>query len=164
MTSDFIMAIQAAGYNPPHHIEHDTFYRFAGADKRSSNKAAYCIQFDEAAGFYGDFSTGCSNTWFKHKNISESDRKQYGKKIQKAKEEAALKLKKGHELASAEALSIWEKATPETGDHKYLQDKHIKPHGTRTNGSELVIPMYSDGKLWSIQTINPAGKKRFLIG
>lgn len=164
MTSDFFMAIQADGYNPPSHIEYGTFYRFAGTDKRSSNKAGYCKQFDETAGFYGDFSTGYSVTWFKDKSISASDRKQYVKKIQKAKEEAALKLKKDHELASAEASSIWKKATPEIGNHKYLQTKCVKPHGIRTNGFELVIPMYSDGNIWSVQTIDPAGKKRFHKG
>lgn len=158
------MAIQATGYNPPSHIEYDTFYRFAGMDKGCNNKAAYCIQFDETAGFYGDFSTGYSSTWFKDKNISASDRKQYGKKIQKAKEEAALRLKKDHESASTEASSIWKKATPEIGNHKYLQTKCVKPHGIRTNGFELVIPMYSDDNLWSVQTIDPAGKKRFHKG
>jgi putative DNA primase/helicase len=164
MTSDFILAIQADGYNPPPHIEYGTFYRFAGTDKGSSNKAAYCKQFDETAGIYGDFSTGYFNTWFKDKDLSESDRKQYKKKIQKAKEEAALELKKDHESASTEASSIWKKSTPEIGTHKYLQVKRVIPHGIRTNGFKLVIPMYSDGNLWSIQTIDPAGKKRFLKG
>lgn len=164
MTSDFILAIQADGYNPPLDIEHNTFYRFAGIDKGSSNKAAYCRQFDETAGIYGDFTTGYSNTWFKDKNLSKSDRKQYEKKIQKTKVEAALRLKKDHDSASTEASSIWKKSTPEIGSHKYLQAKCVSPHGVRTNGFELVIPMYSDGNLWSIQTINPAGRKRFHKG
>lgn len=164
MSNDFIMAIQADGYSPPPHIEHDIFYRFAGAGKGSNNKAAYCKQFDEKAGFYGDFSTGYSNTWFKDKDPSESDRKQYEKKIQKTKEEAALKLEKSHKAASIEALSMWKKSTLETGRHEYLQAKRVLPHGIRSNGFELVIPMYSDGNLWSIQTIDPTGKKRFHKG
>lgn len=164
MSNDFIMAIQADGYNPPLDIEHNRFYRFAGTDKGSNNKAAYCKQFDETAGIYGDFTTGYSSIWFKDKNLSESDRKQYKKKIQKAKEEAALELKKDHDSASTEASSIWKKSTPEIGTHKYLQVKRVTPHGVRTNGFKLVIPMYSDGNLWSIQTIDPAGKKRFLKG
>ena len=158
MTSDFIMAIQADGYNPPPDIEYDTFYRFAGADKGSSNKAAYCIQFDENAGYYGDFSIDYSNNWFKHKDFSEPDRKQYEQRVKKAKKEAARRQKKDHESTSTEALSIWKKATPEIGSHKYLQTKQVAPHGIRTNGFELVIPMNSGGTLWSIQTIDPAGK------
>jgi putative DNA primase/helicase len=164
MSNDFIMAIQADGYNPPLHIEYDIFYRFAGNGKGSSNKAAYCKQFDETAGIYGDFTTGYSSIWFKDKNLSESGRKQYKKKIQKAKEEAALKLKNDQKSASTEALSVWKKSTSETGLHKYLKVKEVLPHGIKTNGFELVIPMLSDGNLWSIQTIDPTGKKRFHKG
>lgn len=164
MSNDFIMAIQADGYNPPPYIEYGKIYRFAGAGKRASNKAAYCKQFDETAGFYGDYTTGYCNTWFKDKNLSEPDRKKYKKKIQKAKEEAALKLEKDHKSASIEALSIWKESKPETGSHKYLKAKRVSPHGIRTNGFELVIPMYSDSNLWSIQTIDPTGKKRFHKG
>lgn len=164
MSNDFIMAIQADGYNPPSYIEHGKIYRFAGAGKRAANKAAYCKQFDETAGFYGDYTTGYCNTWFKDKNLSEPDRKKYKEKIQKAKEEAALRLEKDHKSASIEALSIWKESMPETGSHKYLKAKRVSPHSIRTNGFELIIPMYSDSNLWSIQTIDPTGKKRFHKG
>ena len=65
--------------------------------------------------------------------------------------------------AAADALNKWNKASAETGNHKYLVNKNIQPHGIKTDGFNLLIPMYdAGGKLCSIQTINPNGEKRFL--
>lgn len=80
------------------------------------------------------------------------------KKARKAKE-ACRRV-----FAAAKAAKMWEAAKPCT-KHPYLTQKRIQSHGVRVLGSNLVIPFYtSSGKLSTVQTIAPAGTKRWLPG
>jgi len=49
-------------------------------------------------------------------------------------------------------------------NHNYLDMKGIEPFGAKTNGNQLVIPIYFDGDLISYQEIYPDGQKRFMKG
>ncbi len=69
-----------------------------------------------------------------------------------------------HQQAVKEAKRIWETSAAESGLHRYLRDKRIKPHGIRSNGFELIIPLYRDGALTGLQFIKPDGSKKFLPG
>jgi len=67
--------------------------------------------------------------------------------------------------ASDRAEAEWRGAMPEVGEHRYLRDKAIKPHGVRTNGHQLIIPIRDAiGRLQSLQKVAPDGRKRFLAG
>ena len=63
------------------------------------------------------------------------------------------------------AAQIWENAKPESGLHRYLSHKGIEPHGIRSDGLRLVIPMRdAAGVIHDVQTIAADGTKRFLPG
>lgn len=74
------------------------------------------------------------------------------------------KLHRCQEQAAEKANRWWRQARHATPDHPYLIRKGIKPHNARQRGSELLIPLYFEGKLVSLQRIKPNGEKRFLPG
>lgn len=68
------------------------------------------------------------------------------------------------QMANEAAALILNEAAPATG-HEYLTRKGIKPHGVKSHGHHLLIPMRdTSGKLHSLQTIAPDGGKRFQPG
>lgn len=77
-----------------------------------------------------------------------------------------------HRAAERTAYGIWTNALPADPSHPYLQNKGINnPEILRSirqneyNGQrQLVIPLYQDNKLVSVQTINEDGSKRILKG
>ncbi|MBV5331516.1 hypothetical protein JZU69_03820, partial [bacterium] len=49
--------------------------------------------------------------------------------------------------------------------HPYLELKGIEPHGVKTDGDKLLLPMRTtDGTVHSLQTIAPDGTKMFMPG
>ena len=53
----------------------------------------------------------------------------------------------------------------ETGQSAYLEKKQVDGFGVRYNKEFLIIPIRDiTGKLWSLQWIEPDGKKQFLKG
>jgi hypothetical protein len=69
------------------------------------------------------------------------------------------------QTAAQVAQSRWEAANNADPDHAYLMRKQIDPMGIRQEGSNLLLPIQDkDGKLISLQTIAPDGKKLFLKG
>jgi putative DNA primase/helicase len=74
------------------------------------------------------------------------------------------KLHRSQEQAAEKANRWWRQARHATPDHPYLIRKGIKPHNARQRGSELLIPLYFEGNLVSLQRIKPNGEKRFLLG
>ena len=62
--SNFRDAIRAAGLEPPDAIEFGKLHRFPGNGKRPSNRAGWCLLFDDGlGGCFGDWSSGLSETW-----------------------------------------------------------------------------------------------------
>jgi putative DNA primase/helicase len=60
---------------------------------------------------------------------------------------------------------LWEKASPASLHHPYLVEKGIEPHGVRENSDgQLLVPVWIDGKVTSLETIAADGGKLFLTG
>lgn len=166
MTDEFRHAIIDSGLMPPDFIQSGKFHRFAGIGKSNGNKAGWCYLFDDGkGGTYGDWSTDFQKVWHEKNNLSPIERKTFNQQVKAAKQKAEQERKQTQASASIEVLNKWNKAATETGEHKYLRNKNILPHGVRTDGFNLLIPMYeASGKLWSIQSINPNGEKLFYKG
>jgi len=76
-------------------------------------------------------------------------------------EREAEKLKQ-EEQAATKARKRWEAAPLANQVHPYLTQKHIMPHGIRQDGDKLLVPMRDErGTLWTLQTIDADGEKRF---
>jgi putative DNA primase/helicase len=74
------------------------------------------------------------------------------------------KLHRRQERTAEEANRWWQGARRAAPHHSYLIRKGIKPHNARQRGSDLLIPLYFNGKLVNLQRIRPNGNKRFLFG
>ncbi|MFQ5439345.1 MAG: toprim domain-containing protein, partial [Paracoccaceae bacterium] len=69
-------------------------------------------------------------------------------------------------LACARAEAIWGRAKPAPDDHPYLQRKQVGANGLRVDAvGNLIVPLRdTNGVLHTIETITPAGNKRYLAG
>ncbi len=163
----FQEAIQAAGLQPPDHIEPGRMYRFPGSDKHSSNQAGWCKLFpDGLGGVFGDWSTGLSEHWQakRDKPFSLAERASYMCCIEQARKRAEAERQQQYVDAAKKAETIWSPASRADDDHPYLARKGINANGARQHGGSLVIPVRSGGELHSLQFIAKDGSKRFLSG
>lgn len=67
-------------------------------------------------------------------------------------------------LAAEKAATIWAEATPAPSEHPYLTKKGVQAHGVRVSRGQIVVPVYSNGALVSLQFIDVDGGKKFLSG
>lgn len=157
-----VEAITAAGYTPPDQIAPGKFYRFPGMDKRSSNRAGYCMLFDDQrAGIFGDFSTGYQQTWTTG-GSREITREEMAK-IVEARRHREADLEILRQDAAVEAHQLW-CAAATTIIHPYPINKQITAYGTRQHNNMLLVRMCFNGKPVNLQRIYPDGTKRFLKG
>ncbi len=166
MSNKFISVMMDAGLSPPDYIEPGRIHRFPGQDKHNGNKAGWCMLFDDSnAGIFGDWSTGLEGNWHEQRTLTLQEKAAHVRKRAQARKKLAQERKENQSKAAISASELWNNAIPEMGEHKYLRDKAIQPHGIRSDGFNLLIPMYDpDRKLCSIQTINPNGDKLFHKG
>lgn len=66
------------------------------------------------------------------------------------------------ESAIIAARERWLGANPDFDAHPYLVRKKVGAHGLRLEGEKLLIPLYGeDGKIQTLQSIDPNGRKLF---
>ena len=120
---------------------------------------------DCLGGLYGDYSRDLHEVW--HAKLdrpqSESEQATHQREIREAKKQVELEQKQRHAEAAKKASSIWARS-PLTTDHPYLIEKGVKAHGMRLHEGKLVIPVYMDDGVVSLQFIAPNGDKHFLKG
>ena len=143
-------------------------HRFPGHGKCRSNRAGWYIMFDDMrGGAYGDYSTGVTEYWQADntRQLTAIEREQQQQAIIRAQLQRRAEDDERHRKAAIAVGEKLSKAKPETGEHRYLRTKQIGPHGTYTNGFNLLIPI-SDihGNIQTLQTISPQGDKRFFTG
>ena len=162
--AQFQAAMAGAGLTPPETINADGLLHRFGVGGKS---CWYVLHLDGIpAGSYGDWKTGHTETWCaKSKaDMTDSERQATWQRIQTAQRQRDAERDRIHAEAAARALAIWAAAAPVI-DHPYLVRKGVKAHGARTDGHHLLIPRRdATGKLWSLQTINVSGEKRFMPG
>ncbi|MBC7617549.1 MAG: DUF3987 domain-containing protein [Candidatus Saccharibacteria bacterium] len=165
----FKAAIAAEGLPAPDEIIADgKIHRFSTNGKRSDD-SGWCILHTDgiAAGAFGCWRTGLQSTWCAKSDhiMTDAERDAHRQRI------AAMKAQRGadtlatQEQASETASALWQTGQPAPVAHEYLTRKGIQPHGVRSDGHLLMIPMRDTaGNLHSLQTIAPDGEKRFYPG
>ncbi|WP_303908348.1 toprim domain-containing protein [Thiohalomonas denitrificans] len=166
--SSFHAAIRAAGLEPPDAIEPGRLHRFPGNGKRPSNRAGWCLLFDDGrGGCFGDWSTGISETWQakREKPFSQAERAAFSRRVEEARRQAEAERNTRQARAANRAITIWNAATPAPGNHPYLVRKRIQPHGARMHTGALTLPVtdFTD-RLTSLQFIAADGGKLLLSG
>lgn len=144
-------------------------HRFDDPEGKRNNLACwYVLHLDGyPAGAYGNWRTGYQGTW-------RANSRQQLSLDEKSRIDAAIlaaRVKRDSDKAQAQAQAaeraqrLWCDAIPATVDNPYLKAKHIPALSLRQSSNLLLVALRDiDGVLINLQTISPAGEKRFLKG
>jgi len=136
--------------------------------KAGTKNGAYTLHLDgNPAGWALDYTTGHSFTWRadgRPARLSPADRAA----IEAERQRREIERREAHRTAAGKARFIWARSRPisEQAEHPYLVVKRIQPHGARLSiyqgRASLVIPIFGEPGLTSLQFIEADGAKRFL--
>ncbi len=143
------------------------FHRVPDLDKPRDKDAGWYIltKTGDGAlfGHFGSWIDGRKGEWNSigdTTTLSKAEREH----LKAAREAAANILADKHKHAAERASNLWDEFANAPDNHPYLLKKAIKSHGTRlTEDGRLVIPIFIEERLSSLQYINEA-EKRFLKG
>lgn len=159
-----IDAIESAGLEAPDHIVMDgAIHRFGR--KKTSWYIAYGDNIP--AGRFGDWRLGVDHIFRAEvdRDLTVAENMAITRRMAEAKVIRDEEKKKKHEIASNTVQSIWDQAGLASPEHEYLARKGIQAHGVRITGDgRLMVPLYDDGELASIQYIDRSGEKRYHTG
>lgn len=164
----FRTAILAAGLTPPEEILGDgRLHRFSTNGRTKDDSGWYMLHLDGIpAGAFGCWRSGLKANWCAKadNDMAQAEREAHRQRVKAMQVQREAEQAHAHQKASEAAALIWKAATPATG-HEYLMHKGIKPHGVKSDGHHLLIPMRDTaGTLHSLQSIAPDGSKRFQTG
>lgn len=135
-------------------------------DKKGSLNAWYVLFPNPLAGAYGHWKSGLSEKWAAHRDkpMTLCQKRALRAQMAKAQAERQEQEAQKHALAQSLAQRDWGVALPAFA-HPYLQKKRVKGYGLRVEKQNLLVPLCdASGALWSIQTIDAQGGKRFQTG
>lgn len=164
----FRTAIESAGLTPPDTIHCDgAIHRFSTNGRRGDDSGWYVLNLDGIpAGSFGCWRSGLHSTWCgkSDSSMTTAERDAHRQRIKAMKAQREAEQAQRQQKASETAAALWQQADPATA-HPYLSTKAIKPHGIKTFGDTLLIPMRdTTGTLHSLQSISTDGSKMFHPG
>jgi phage/plasmid primase-like uncharacterized protein len=162
----FTAAILQEGFDPPAGIIADgKMHRFRSMRQHKDKAGFYVLHTDwPPSGMFGCWRNNVQKTWTA-KSAGELSPEQRAKLAAQVKAEQTKRqeeLKEQYERVSQNATIRWNASGPAPAVHPYLVRKKIQPHFARWNGRDLLIPVMYGDKLWSLQTIDEDGEKRFM--
>lgn len=169
LAADFRDAVAAAGIKPPEFVEADgQLHRFSMNGKSGDDAGWYVLHADGIpAGMFGCHRRDITETRSARKpsDMTPDERTAHRRRIAETKFQRDAERERIHAEARKGASEIWQRAQPETGEHRYLRDKGVNAYGIRSDGERLIVPMHDTaGTLHSVQYIDPRGDKRYLSG
>lgn len=167
-TEQFRAAMLAAGLTPPDDLIPDgALHRFATSKRKGDKSGWYSLHLDGIpAGAFGCWRDGSSQTWCAKQpdTMTDAEREAHRARMEAVRAARELERTQHQQRAAKAAATRWGAATPATA-HPYLSAKGVQPHGVRSDGDALLIPMRNAaGELRSLQAIGPEGGKRFHPG
>ena len=165
----FRQVIERTGLIPPSSIPMGKLTRFPGVGKSNGNKSGWAwLSEDGLGGAFGDWASGLSETWAAHHDqvmTTAAERAAHAKRVAELRRIRQEEEARQHAEVAQQAQAIWDHAAPAPADHPYLLRKSIRPHSLRLDAeARLLVPVMIDGSITSLQTIDDAGEKRFLLG
>ena len=169
ITSDFLSAIRQHGLSTPERIiADDKIHRFRSGPEHGLN-GFYQLSIvpaykggDIGFGLIGCWKRDINEKWCSREpgSVTERDRSA----MERVREEQRKAVAEAAKEAAKKAEWIWKEAKPARPDHPYLQAKGIGPRGLKEYKDMLVVPIYRQGKLASLQFIGADGVKKFVKG
>lgn len=143
-------------------------HRFKHPDDKKGTLNSYYGFFTVPipAGFFGDWKRGIYETWcFKDKKeLTQAERAAFAKQLEESKQRRKQAQEKRYAEARKRALTIWNGLYPASSNHPYAKAKRMGVTGLRQGKSGLVVPLYQDKQISTLQFINDKGGKKFLSG
>lgn len=176
MIDNFMQAMQAAGLNPPEHIQPGKFHRFPGVGKHNGNTAGWCKLFpDSTGGTFGDYSTGLSESWQaeREKPLTKAEREAFRLYVEASRKQAEEERHQEQQQAAAKANVILSGAVGDPTGNGYATSKKVAfgplvkrgPWAQRGWTDALLVPLFDEsGQVVSVQAINTDGTKDFIAG
>lgn len=165
---DFALAIASAGLGNPDITPDGVVHRFhCDGDRPGTRNGWYALYLDGTpAGVFGSWKTGITETWCSVSTAGQTpeQRSHLRKLIEQAKAERDQEQRQRNAKAAEKAHGMLENSKPADPHHPYLIAKQVQAHGIRQIGADLLVPVYVDRELTSLQTISRDGSKRFLTG
>ncbi len=153
------------GIAPTNIIADGQLHRFK--DVKGKLNYWYNLHLDgHAAGVFGDWSTGTTIKWRAegdYQKYTDQQRADFKIEAYRVKLIQAKEQQQRQKEAAKRAAKIWANTKTATA-HNYLIKKQIKAHNARLHNDCLVIPIYNQKRLVSVQFINQDGQKKMLKG
>jgi len=165
--SDFHIALQSAfGSLDWLPIADGGIHRFhAPGDKPGSKNAWYLVFSGEiSAGCFGSWRTGVTTYWSSRATGDPLEQALMRERIDKARQQREAELLQNQATVAASARELWSAADSADPQHPYLLAKGCPPTGLRQCDDWLLVPLYHEGEIVSMQRIGPEGRKLFLAG
>ena len=154
----------------PQKLAFGKIQRFDPEDGGRKNDKGWCV-FRGDFGVFGIWGTDIEEgvNWFAKKAngaaLTEAERQAQKKQIDAAQRQYDQEKQRQHKEAAKKARDILDAATPAPDNHPYLLDKCVTAHGLKLHDGKLVMPLQDEhGVIWSYQTIDENGDKRFPLG
>jgi putative DNA primase/helicase len=151
----------AAGLTPPRNLTEGRWLRFPGVGKGRSNRAGWCRMISPTYAIYGDWSTGLRETW---RDSSHRDDDEFHRRLADARVRSDRLEQRARQVQAArDAQAMIRESTP--APHPYLARKGFPERCGLVHGEHLLVPLRDErDRVVSVQSIDPAGEKRFLAG
>ena len=164
----FKAAIVSEGLTAPDVIHDDgAIHRFSSNGKSGDDSGWYCLHTDGiATGVFGCWREGRQSIWCAKSDAGMTviERDTHQQRLNVMKERRKSEQAYRHQKARESAEALWSQADG-VSEHTYLTEKGINSYRIKVFGDNLLIPMRdAEGILHSLQTIDPAGDKRFQSG
>ncbi|WP_434152236.1 zincin-like metallopeptidase domain-containing protein (plasmid) [Methylocaldum gracile subsp. desertum] len=135
--------------------------------RRGNRDGAYTLHLDgRPSGYIQNFRTDHAERWtHQGRRLSPEENQRLAEHAREVKAQRAEELKQQHTRLADWAEKKWSGLSlspPDGQENGYLMRKHVKAFGVRFDGDNVVVPLRDiDGKIWSMQTIEPGeeGKK-----
>lgn len=165
-------AIAAAGLGKPDIKADGEIHRYRVEGDKAGTLNGWYVFFPVPvpAGAFGSWKTGHSEKWCikSEHELSHVERQQLAQQLEDARKARKAEQQRQWKAAAERAVLRWGAAKLLEGvsSHDYLKRKRERAYGLKLEGrGVLLIPLRDvSGRLWSLQTINPQGEKRFQGG
>ncbi len=138
----------------------------AEGDRRGTKNIWYTLHADgRAAGAFGHWRTGVSQTWRGESSSPPSDAQRA--EFQRQQQQREAETQAVYTEAARRAEVLLSEATGNSSNHPYIRRKGIEPFGVKVSRTgSLVIPVYNAEThcLQSLQFVGGDGRKTFLTG
>lgn len=143
-----------------------TIHRFHVPGDRPGSQNGWYVLFADgiASGCFGSWKQSSTHTWNSRLPANPIEVQQLRRRVAEARQQRLEEQRLRQQSAANYAQKLWRDARRADPAHPYLIAKQARPHALRQYRDRLLIPLYRDGELVNLQSIQPNGAKLFQAG